>query len=66
LIQSQIFGFNLKKLKISLLFGRESCKINPIETIGESFVSGGSWGEDSYRELADAVHSQRASSALKI
>lgn len=48
-----------------MLLAKERCNINLIETIGESFVSGDSWGEDSYHELADAVHSQRASSALK-
>lgn len=34
-----------------------------IETVGGTSVSSGSWGEDSYHELADAVHFHVASSA---
>jgi hypothetical protein len=34
------------------------------ETVGGASVSSGSWGEDSYYELADAVHFHVASSAL--
>ena len=37
-----------------------------IETVGGTSVSSDSWGEDSYCELADAVHFHVASSALKI
>lgn len=38
--------------------------IKAIETVGESTVSSGSWGEDSYCELAGAVHFHVASPAL--
>jgi hypothetical protein len=34
------------------------------ETVGESTVSSGSWGEDSYYALAGAVHFHVASPAL--
>ena len=39
--------------------------IGNIETVGETSVSSGSWGEDSYCELAGAVHFHVASPALK-
>jgi hypothetical protein len=40
--------------------------IKHIETVGGTSVSSGSWGEDSYRELAGAVHFHVATPALKI
>ena len=39
--------------------------IKNIETVGGTSVSSGSWGEDSYCELAGAVHFHVASPALK-
>jgi len=39
--------------------------IGNIETVGETSVSSGSWGEDSYCELAGAVHFHVASPAFK-
>ncbi len=38
--------------------------IDLTETVGETSVSSGCWGEDSNHELADAVHFHVASSAL--
>lgn len=40
-----------------------NCILKATETIGESIVSSSSWGEDSYYELAGAVHSHVASPA---
>jgi len=39
--------------------------IRKIETVDEISVSSGSWGEDSYHELAGAAHFHVASPALK-
>ena len=39
--------------------------IENIETVGGTSVSSGSWGEDSYCELAGAVHFHVASPAYK-
>jgi hypothetical protein len=38
--------------------------IRKIETVDEISVSSGSWGEDSYHELAGAAHFHVASPAL--
>jgi hypothetical protein len=40
--------------------------IKYIETVGGTSVSSGSWGEDSYCELAGAVHFHVASPAYQI
>lgn len=63
----RIIGFkrtNLKKLNSALQNLTQKRYIKNTETVGETSVSSGCWGEDSNYELADAAHFHVASSAL--
>jgi hypothetical protein len=57
------FIFCDKLLHFHLPNPKKNCILNLIETVGESSVSSGCWGEDSNCELAGAAHFHVASPA---
>jgi hypothetical protein len=62
---AEIGSTNLRRLlSVPCNTGGSRCIFVSTETVGETTVSSGRWGEDGDYELADAVHSLVASSAL--